>query len=488
MKKFAKILVIALIILSMFSLLVACGEDDGASDQNDVNQNVNDNVNTPSDDNITDDDSQNPTPSKPSGGASNLFVFEKIGGKSEYRLKSASVVDGLVVIPSTYFDQPVTEIAPKAFYSLDKIEEVVIPDSVKVIGDMAFAQCQQLKKVTISSTSLLEVIGERAFFCDNELSTIALPESLKKIGKEALRGCYDLVELTFPQNLVRVGEYAVHETAWYDAIKESGVVYLSKVAYSFICLEADPTLQNITLKSDTISVADKAFYGNEDVLSITIPGSVTHVGALALNNIPNLENIIVDAENELYSHSGNALVEKETATLIATTKNTVVPNFIEIIGEEAFSFSTIENVVLPETVKSFGARAFWGSKVKSINLPLTLTTISEKAFYKASQLESIVIHKNITTIQSAAFNGCTSLKEVIIENATILAGIDLPYSWSGLTNWATTVYVHEDAIEELSERDENEDKLADRLTDDKKATISDKENYVKYILEGASAN
>lgn len=45
---------------------------------------------------------------------------------------------------------PVSEIAEKAFYSNTALTDVVIPDSVTVVGGRAFAGCSSLKNVRMS--------------------------------------------------------------------------------------------------------------------------------------------------------------------------------------------------------------------------------------------------------------------------------------------------------------------------------------------------
>ena len=47
---------------------------------------------------------------------------------------------------------------------LCKISEVVIPNSVEIIGDSAFGQCEYLKQVFFSPDSKLKEIKSDAFF------------------------------------------------------------------------------------------------------------------------------------------------------------------------------------------------------------------------------------------------------------------------------------------------------------------------------------
>ena len=75
--------------------------------------------------------------------------------------------------------------------------KVVIPDSVKEIGEDAFRGCESLKEITIPDS--VTEIGECAFFCCKSLEEITIPDSVKKIGKGTFSGCEDLV-IKAPEN------------------------------------------------------------------------------------------------------------------------------------------------------------------------------------------------------------------------------------------------------------------------------------------------
>ena len=95
------------------------------------------------------------------------FQYQKISGKEEYRVVGLGTVTDLdIVIPSTYRNLPVTEIADKAFYENKYLTSVVIGNSVTSIGDWAFYNCDSLTSVVIPDTVVS--IGERAFdYCSS---------------------------------------------------------------------------------------------------------------------------------------------------------------------------------------------------------------------------------------------------------------------------------------------------------------------------------
>ena len=69
----------------------------------------------------------------------------------------------------------------------------MIPSTVKVIGDDAFRESQQLSSFTIPDW--VTTIGERAFMYGG-LETITIPSSVTTIGENAFTGCNRLTTVT----------------------------------------------------------------------------------------------------------------------------------------------------------------------------------------------------------------------------------------------------------------------------------------------------
>lgn len=76
------------------------------------------------------------------------------------------------------------------------IEEIIIPEGVKKIGQSAFANCRQLKKVHFPK-SLIE-IGDNAFENCELLEEIVLPKGLRIVGGYAFAGCRNLKKIEVP--------------------------------------------------------------------------------------------------------------------------------------------------------------------------------------------------------------------------------------------------------------------------------------------------
>jgi hypothetical protein len=71
---------------------------------------------------------------------------------------------------------------------------VVIPNTVKIIGDRAFANCTTIVSVTIPGS--VTEIGEWAFPGCISLTSVTIPGSVTKIGERAFSWCGSLTDVT----------------------------------------------------------------------------------------------------------------------------------------------------------------------------------------------------------------------------------------------------------------------------------------------------
>ncbi|AYO19894.1 leucine-rich repeat domain-containing protein [Vibrio owensii] len=78
-------------------------------------------------------------------------------------------------------------------------KDVIIPDSVSIIGDYAFSN-DQLTSVIIPDS--VKIIGRRAFQ-DSKLTSLILPDSIVTIGDEAFKN-NQLTNVTIPDSMIAI--------------------------------------------------------------------------------------------------------------------------------------------------------------------------------------------------------------------------------------------------------------------------------------------
>ena len=197
-------------------------------------------------------------------------------------------------------------------------------------------------------------------------------------------------------------------------------------------------LTSVTIPNSVTSIGFSAFFGCSGLTSITIPNSVTSIGDHAFSGCSGLTTITVDTGNAVYDsrNNCNAIIKTASNKLIAGCKNTVIPNSVTSIGDNAFiDCSGLTSITIPNSVTSIGGSAFYGcSGLTSINIPNSVTSIGGFAFYNCSSLTSINIPNSVTSIGGSAFRGCSSLTSINIPNSVTSIGGSAFRGCSGLTS------------------------------------------------------
>ena len=101
--------------------------------------------------------------------------------------------EGSVVVPNG-----ITDIGEKALMFCNKVNEVVLPDTLEGIGMCAFHGCN-FKEISIPSKCLY--ISDYAFLCCQRLKEIDLPEGMLVLGEATFCGCRELERVKLPNSL-----------------------------------------------------------------------------------------------------------------------------------------------------------------------------------------------------------------------------------------------------------------------------------------------
>lgn len=500
MKRLSLIILTIMLITAILCVAVACDDDSGTQNtDNGTNQNVNDNkpdgndgtgdntggdIETPpegEDDETEDGGGEVVTPPEDGGnedgegeenndeGAGD--VTPTSDGVFNYALNAdgeSYTVSGAVdksadtyAIPALFNSKPVTAIDKEAFRRSDYLVAVSIPATVTDIGERAFSLCRDLETVTFGEGSELNAIGARAFFECESLDNVKLPAGLKYVGAGAFEGCYSLMDLTVPASVERIGKDAF-ECAYTDSVATSGIVYFGKVAYKYVNIydegQSAPAVDAV-IKEGTVAIADSAFEGMTELISVTVPASVTHIGADAFTST-GLASITVDKANTVYYSESNAILTYNTATLVKGTASTVIPDSVAAIADNAFKGVTgLVNIVIPVRVTTIGACAFEDcASLETVTMNSAVTVIPDGAFRNCIALKEIKIEKPVKEIAGTAFSGCSALKTVWIDSPDVIIACNMSLEAGHLLEAAETVYVSDRAfVIEGEDGEESED-------------------------------
>ena len=302
-----------------------------------------------------------------------------------------------------------------------------IPASVTTIGQYAFRQCcQYLERIVIPEG--VKRIERWAFSQCINLKEISLPVSLESMGYGMFDDCMSLESVTIPRNVseIRVDRWGTHWNLFAGCynLKE---VKVDKQNRTFDSRNNCNAI--IDSKTDVLvagcgssfipegvkAIDELAFYGSS-LPAIRIPKSVRKIGSGAFLDCRSLSAISVDSGNPVYDSKDdcNAIIETASARLVQGCSRTRIPIGTKEIADSAFYmvYYLPPHLVIPEGVEVIGQEAFSATKLNSVQLPSSLKQIKERAFDYCKQLYYVDMSRCSPQVGFFAFYGCETLNYV----------------------------------------------------------------------------
>lgn len=183
------------------------------------------------------------------------FTFEPNNGGRYYTVqaKNKESMPETLVLPNTYNGKAVTKIADGGFAQCSEIKHVTIPETIDEIGTFAFSAIlplidpvdMELETVVFLETEYLVTIGNSAFADCENLTSINLPDSVAHISMRAFSGCSALQTLEISDN--------------------SNLMQISDEAFS-----GCSALVSVELPKKVVRLGEKAFYNCTALTSVTL--------------------------------------------------------------------------------------------------------------------------------------------------------------------------------------------------------------------------
>lgn len=153
--------------------------------------------------------------------------------------------------------------------------EVVVPNSVKIIGKEAFADCIGITSVVLPDS--VQEIGVSSFRRCHALTSVVIPNSVQKIGAQAFSGCSSLASVVIPDSVQKIAEAAFAECS---------------------------SLASVTIPNSIQKIDEHAFFRCSSLASITIPNSVQYIGGSAFVYCTALRKVKIDGVPEIHQYDG----------------------------------------------------------------------------------------------------------------------------------------------------------------------------------------
>ncbi len=168
-------------------------------------------------------------------------------------------------------------------------KDVVIPDTVRIIGGEVFRDDKNMQTVSIPSS--VQMIGSYAFIgCDN-LKSVYIPDSVTEIEQGAFSYCPGIKSIRVSKNLTNWGSLVFNDCPELEeVVLPDGLTSLGAYAFSY-CIK----LKTVALPSTITSIGECAFSDCQGLVEIAIPQGVTSIEASVFSNCPSLESVTIPA-------------------------------------------------------------------------------------------------------------------------------------------------------------------------------------------------
>ena len=278
-------------------------------------------------------------------------TVDNIRNKDQFgaNIVAHSVVDGKCVIE---FDAPITKIPAYAFYIKNSLTgDLVIPNSVKEIGNSAFGYCTGFNG-TLTLSNKLETIGSYAFYgCSGFKGSLILPNSLTTIGGLAFQGCEGFTELTLPNALSVIPDQAFYgcKSLSGNLVIPASVKEIGRLAFN-LCTALNGDSENpsqITLPESLKKINDYVFSDCNKIKTIkfqSLPEGISKsIGA---------QKTVSLSDDSYISDKASGTVNEISYTRVMTSNwgTLVLPYPLKLTGNKPYRLYSIVNMTGEELV------------------------------------------------------------------------------------------------------------------------------------------
>ncbi len=351
-----------------------------------------------------------------------------------------------------------------------KIRRIVIKKGVKSIAYRAFDNCAKVTSIEIPST--VKKIGHYSFR-HTAIKSLVIPSSVRVIGQGICDECTSLKDLTIPGNYKEktiggdVSSYRPAEHSTFNKVTFNTQLQLEKVSYfktKNLYVKSDDkkykSIDGVLYSRDgqdivrvpslrkSIEIKDGCktfclqsvlycYFVSEDpvpcceaIEHITIPSSVTKVDKDKYYAIS--DDITIPAYDDYTTTDVVTSITIHTAKLDGDSLSQLYAAFPTVgitglagqlpsqISEQDGMYITADGVLL----------AYTGT-ASQLTLPDTVTSIGERAFFENKSLLKVTLPEGIQTIGDCAFYGCYAMAK-----DKGLQDINLPSSLTKIGNYA----------------------------------------------------
>lgn len=306
---------------------------------------------------------------------------------------------GDIVIPSQIDVYTVTGIGDGSYYYADNtpsgyhnfknksIRSIVIPSSVKTIGEYTFCGNTGLRSVTLNEG--LETIGEKAFYGCTSLKEINIPSTTRTIGNSAFESSVLLEKAVIGDNVTEIGESAFDNcTRLKDLTIGDSVQTIGNHAFSQCT-----SLEKVVIPDSVLFMEFSTFYGCTSLKTVRLGEGLSTIPnycfqSTALTDLPEMQYISVIAYK--------AFADCDNLT------GFFLPDCVTKVEERAFlDCDNLKWVVVPDVTSFYYYDSFGNAKKYSFTKRDGCTLVTNSDFITLNKANLTMRNGTSTTLTAS---------------------------------------------------------------------------------------
>lgn len=292
----------------------------------------------------------------------------KDGGIIEGVVYPGNDCKGAIVIPSEVSDgnkqYTVVEIGYRSFAGTS-ITNVTLPESLQVIGQEGFGECQKLSNVKLPS--YLTDIGRDAFINCTSLKSVTIPESVTSIEENAFKNCSGLTSVTLPATMS-----ACEHGVFVNSKNINSVIYNARTPIA----SAEEFFDAVTYGIATLSTPNATLAS----VKSSVPWNKFHRIKASNGSVGFVK------AGEDFDFNGIWYTVIDSIAMTCKTKDSGNKYIGDLVIPEYASYGSDKFKVI-----EIGKEGFSGSsRLYSVSLPSSIEIIDRKAFSDCKRLTSFV--------------------------------------------------------------------------------------------------
>ena len=344
-----------------------------------------------------------------------------------------------------------------------EITELVIPEGVTSIGNVAFSGCTGLTSITIPNS--VTSIGEGAFSGCTGLTSIEIPNSVTSIGYGAFRNCTGLTSIEIPNSVTSIEDDAFYGCTGLTKVIVPDIAKWCNISFSssdanplsyahHLYSDENTEITELVIPEGVTSIGNVAFQNCTGLTSIEIPNSVTSIGESAFYDCKCLTSVTI----------GNGVTSIGEYTFYGCTGLTSVKVANETppsISSSTFSNRANATLYVPAGSKaSYEAADYWKDFKKIVDTSFNLVFIVDGEQYKSYEIEEgeNVTQEPAPTKFGYTFSGWSEIPETMpAHDVTVTGTFEEHFDVSHVVTMVNFLMSTNVAAEDIAYYDMNDD-------------------------------